>query len=317
MPVIETVTSRMLYPQGDSMQRMFALGFFTVFIALWNLAGHTILGFEQSYAQPLTAVAVTIAMTLLLEWLRAWAAQENPRFLGGWTNLVSTLMPALIPAFAVGMLVYCGDRLWPIAFAAALSIASKALVRVPFGGSTQHVFNPSNFGITITLLLFPAVGLAPPYHFTENLVGVAHWILPLGILASGIFIHAKFTGRLPLCAAWMVGFFVQALVRSWLFEIPLQVPLMPMTSAAFILFTLYMIPDPATTPREPWRQVAFGLSVAAVYGVVLCLHLVFGLFIALFVVCLLRAASIALEAARQRRRATATGLARLPSGQSA
>jgi hypothetical protein len=29
------------------------------------------------------------------------------------------------------------------------------------------------------------------------------------------------------------------------------VPLTPMTSAAFILFTLYMIPDPATTPLHP------------------------------------------------------------------
>jgi hypothetical protein len=63
---------------------------------------------------------------------------------------------------------------------------------------------------------------------------------------------------------------------------------MPMTSAAFIVFTLYMVPDPATTPLKPWRQVAFGFSVAAVYGVIQALHLVFGLFFALLAVCALR-----------------------------
>jgi enediyne biosynthesis protein E5 len=159
---------------------------------------------------------------------------------------------------------------------------------VPFNDGTQHVFNPSNFGITLTLLLFPSVGLAPPYHFTENLTGADHWLLPGGILLSGIVVHALFTGRLPLCLAWLLGFIAQALVRSAMFDIPWHVPLMPMTSSAFVLFTLYMIPDPATTPLD-WRyQVCFGVAVAACYGLLLSLHIVFGLFFALFLVCLVR-----------------------------
>ena len=60
---------------------------------------------------------------------------------------------------------------------------------------------------------------------------------------------------------------------------------MPMTSAAFIIFTLYMIPDPATTPLKPSRQALFGFAVAVVYGVIQTLHLVFGLFYALLIVC--------------------------------
>ena len=35
-------------------------------------------------------------------------------------------------------------------------------------------------------------------------------------------------------------------------------------SAAFIVFTLYMIPDPATTPLKPSGQALFGFSVALV-----------------------------------------------------
>jgi hypothetical protein len=68
--------------------------------------------------------------------------------------------------------------------------------------------------------------------------------------------------------------------------------MMPMTSAAFIIFTLYMVPDPATTPINPWRQALFGFSVAMVYGIIQVLHLVFGLFFALLTVSAVRGISL-------------------------
>ena len=292
MSIAQTITSRYFYPQGSPQRRMFALCYFGTLILLWNIAGHSFLGFEQAWAAPVTGVLVCVVMTLLGEHLRAWAADEPVRYLGSSTALAGTFIPALIPGLAVAMLLYPNDLLMPIAFAAALSIASKPLVRLPIGGpggGSQRVYNPSNFGIRLTLLAFPAVGLAPPYHFTTNLTGAAHWLLPAGILASGLVVHGLATGRLPLCAAWIAGFVGQGLVRAWIFGIPWNVPLMPMTSAAFILFTLYMIPDPATTPLAPRRQVAFGLGMAAIYGLLISMHVVFSLFIALFITSTVRA----------------------------
>ena len=128
-------------------------------------------------------------------------------------------------------------------------IASKLFFRAPVApGRTQHIFNPSNFGVALTLVLFPQVGFAPPYHFTENITGVWDWILPGFVLFTGIIIHSLFTGRMPLVLAWIIGFALQGQIRARIFDTPPLVPLMPMTSAAFIVFTLYMIPDPATTP---------------------------------------------------------------------
>ena len=174
-------------------------------------------------------------------------------------------------------------------FAITVSIGSKVLLRAPIGnGRYQHIFNPSNFGVAVALLMFPQVGFAPPYHFTENLVGIWDWLLPGIVLISGIIVHAKYTGRLPLVGAWIIGFAAQGIIRSLMSGTPLAVPFMPMTSAAFILFTLYMIPDPATTPLNPSRQVMFGFSVAFVYGILQLMHLVFGLFFALIIVCALR-----------------------------
>jgi hypothetical protein len=74
-------------------------------------------------------------------------------------------------------------------------------------------------------------------------------------------------------------------VRSLLFDTPLAVGLLPMTGVAFILYTFYMVTDPATTPASTRAQVAFGLAVAVTYSLLMIFHVVFGLFFALTIVC--------------------------------
>jgi hypothetical protein len=175
-------------------------------------------------------------------------------------------------------------------------MASKTVFRVPLGAGTRHFFNPSNAGITVTLLLFPSVGIAPPYHFTENLSGIGNLVLPGLLLLIGTFLNWRFTGKLPLIAAWLTGFVLQALTRHWLLGALLGPALGPMTGVAFLLFTLYMVTDPGTTPVRPRAQIAFGASVAAVYGVLMASHVVFGLFFALSLVCAVRGAFIYLHA---------------------
>lgn len=293
----------LFYPNKNPKLRLFALWYFTTLMIIWNVIGHTVLGFEQSWATPLTAITTAIAVSMFLEWVDARAKNRELRFTGNLGNFLNFLPACLIPGFACGMLLYANERLWPVIFAVVLSIGSKVILRAPVGnGHTQHIFNPSNLGVGATLLLFPDVGFAPPYHFTENITGLWDWGIPLIVLATGIIVHGLFTGRLPLVGAWIAGFILQALIRAKIFGAPLFVPLMPMTSAAFIVFTLYMIPDPATTPLKPARQALFGFSVAMVYAISQVLHLVFGLFFALIAVCALRGLSLHVWAWWQKRR---------------
>lgn len=286
-------TTVLFYPNKNPKLRLFALWYFTTLMTVWNILGHTVLGFEQSWASPLVGVGTAIGVSLLLEWVDARVKKRQLRFAGGWKIFANFLPACVIPGFACAMLVYPNERLWPIAFAASFAMASKVLFRAPVGGGhTQHIFNPSNIAVALTLVLLPQVGFAPPYHFTENLTGFWDWVAPGVVLVTGIIMHACFTGRLALVSAWVGGFALQALTRAWYFDIPLHVPLTPMTSAAFILFTLYMIPDPATTPVHPGRQAVFGFAVAMVYGLLQVLHLVFGLFFALVTVCAIRGLSL-------------------------
>jgi hypothetical protein len=268
--------------------RLPALRRFAAAITILNVLGHFVLGFEQSWAQPLVALATAYAVELTLEAVSAGAERRAPQFRGGWCALLDFLLPAHITALAVSMLLYANDRLWPFAFAAALGIASKTLIRVPVGNAVRHCLNPSNTGIACTLLLFPWVGIAPPYQFTENLSGVGDWLLPAIIVLSGTFLNTRFTGRLPLILGWLGGFVLQAALRSQIQGTPFVAAILPVTGMAFLLFTFYMATDPATTPRAPLPQLLFGLGVAATYGCLMAAHVVFGLFFSLLIVCSIR-----------------------------
>jgi hypothetical protein len=294
--------------------RLAALRRFAVAMTVLNILGHTVLGFEPPISQPLLALAAAYGMELLLELLDARALGRRPRFLGGPVVLVNFLLSAHITGLACAMLLYANERVLPVMFAAAAAIGSKALFRVPVGTGTRHFFNPSNFGITATLILFPWVGIAPPYQFTENIFGWGDWALPAFFIVIGSFLNARFTRKIPVVLAWVTGFAIQAAVRSALHGTPLAAALMPMTGVAFLLFTFYMVTDPATTPI-PWRhQVAFGAGVAAVYGILVSFHVVFGLFFALTIVCTARGLALQIAWSRARARSLQPAVARPDMG---
>jgi hypothetical protein len=183
---------------------------------------------------------------------------------------------------------------WMLAFRLAVLALGLVLVAfIPPGVPTRHYLNPSNFGIAVTLLLFPWVGIAAPYQFTENLGSIGDWALPLVIICTGSFLNTWYTRRIPLALAWVGAFALQAIVSSLILWYstgfcPIAARLSAMTGVTFILFTFYMVTDPATTPERPGAQVAFGASVALVYSLLLMSHIVFGLFVALAIVCVAR-----------------------------
>jgi hypothetical protein len=166
---------------------------------------------------------------------------------------------------------------------------------VRVNGASRHFFNPSNFGIAATLLVFPWIGIAPPYQFTEGVRGPWDWLVPILLLASGLMLNLTLTKKGPLIAAWLGGFAAQAVCRSIVFGSPMVAGFLPMTGVAFILFTSYMITDPGTTPSSVRGQVAFGLAAAAAYAGLVANHVVFGLFFALVIVSGLRGVVIALD----------------------
>lgn len=289
-----------------SEKRLGGLSRFAFAITVLNIVGHAFLGFEQSWLTPFVALAATYGTELTGETIEALANGRPARYRGSPVNFVKFLLPAHISGLAVGMLLYAAENVAAIAFAGAVAMASKYIFRVTMavdrsgGPVIRHILNPSNFGITVTLLLFPTVGIAPPYQFTENTWGVVDWLLPLLIICTGSYLNVKATGRIPLIVAWVLAFAAQAIVRAALHDIPVQGELLPMTGFAFVLFTFYMITDPATSPANATSQVGFAIAVAAGYALFMELHIVFGLFYALTIVTAIRGAWIALSGIHHR-----------------
>jgi len=281
------VTKKRVAELWYSEKRLSGLARFAVAITALNLLGHFFLGFEQSWATPLVSLAAAYATEIAGESFLALSQGRPPRFAGGPSKLVSFLLSAHISGLVVGMLLYPCEQLAAIAFASSLAVASKYIVRVPLDlgpggrGATRHVLNPSSFGITATLVLIPTVGIAPPYQFTENTAGLADWLLPLIVIGTGSHLNLKATGRMPLILAWVAAFALQALLRSFIHDTPWVAGLNPMTGFAFILFTFYMITDPATSPAKLRGQLGFAAAIACMYAVFMELHIVFGLFYAL------------------------------------
>ena len=299
-------------------RRIAALRRFALGITALTVVGHLWLGIEQSWAQVLVALGTCYGVELALEAADAWSLGRPPRFRGGALALADFLLPAHISALAIALLLYPNGRLAPMAFAATLAVASKAVLRVPLGPGRRHCFNPSNFGIALTLLAFPSVSISPPYHFTENVAGAGDWIVPAVVLCTGTFLNWRLTGKLPLIAAWLATFVAQALVRHLIFGTAFVGSLVPMTGMAFLLFTFYMVTDPGTTPVRRRNQAAFGAGVAAAYGVLIALHVAFTLFFALLAVAALRGAWLYAAAtipALVRRPALVPALAGLRRGQ--
>ncbi|RKR86875.1 hypothetical protein BDK92_1144 [Micromonospora pisi] len=269
--------------------RYLALRNFAISMSIFNILGYSIFGFEQPWTWPLLALLVGYATEFACATIAAWAGKRRPEYAGnGAWGVYTFLLPTHITALAANMLLYANDLFWPIAFAVVVAVGQKYVLQAPIKGRMRHFMNPSNFGITITLLAFSWVNIAPPYHFTENVPDVIRIVIPVVILTAGTVLNAALTRKVPLIMGWAGGFVLQALVRHWIWDVSLWGALVPMTGVAFILFTNYMVTDPGTTPTSFRDQFMFGASVATVYGVLMAFNVVYTLFFAVTLVCLAR-----------------------------
>lgn len=267
-----------------------ALRRFAISITVFNILGYTWLGFEQPWTYPLAALAVAYGTEIGLEMIGARMEGRDPRFAGnGVRGMVEFLFPAHITALALNMLIYVNDRIWVMLFGVVIAVSAKWILRVPIKGKLRHYMNPSNLGLVMLLLLFPAwISIAPPYHFTEHVNDLISWIIVGIIVISGTVLNAMLTARMWLIAGWLGFFALQAIVRGWMFDTSIPAALAMGTGVAFVLFTNYMVTDPGTSPSKPFAQFAFGAGIAIVYGFLMVAHIAYGLFFATAIVCLIR-----------------------------
>jgi enediyne biosynthesis protein E5 len=318
-PVESLPTSATTQPAGVARRakdpRYLALRNFALSITVFNIFGYTLLGWEQPWLWPILAVITAYATEIFFELLSAWAERRRPAFLGnGPRGPMEFLLPAHITGLACNMLLYANNQWWPVMFAVVIAVSQKHVLRAPIAGRMRHFMNPSNFGISVTLLVLGSwVSISPPYQFTEWANTYFKLMIPMIILTAGTVLNAMLTKKTALVVGWMGSFAIQAFVRHWIYGVQLNTALGVMTGVAFVLFSNYMITDPATTPSKGLAKFMFGSAVGITYGALMAFNVVYTLFFALCIVCAARGLGWWVAHLRKQRRSGAVATAGVPA----
>ena len=195
-----------------------------IFITVILLVGQLTYGILESYA--LTALAILTAVAFEVALSRALT--------GRWPHLAS----AYISGISVGILTR-SPYAWPFALCSAISIMSKYVLRV----RGRHVWNPSNFGICVMLLVAPWAYSTLSVQWGNNLWPV-FIIWALGLLIT------RHVGRLHITLVYVASFFFFAFVRSLVTGHTFAAEAAPITGPMYQLFIFFMITDPKTTVRS-------------------------------------------------------------------
>ena len=214
-----------------------------IFITFILLVGQLTYGILESYAMTALAIATAIALELILGRL----------FAGKWPHLAS----AYITGISVGILTR-SPYAWPFALCSAISIASKYVLRV----KGRHLWNPSNFGIAVMLLLAPWAYSTLSVQWGNNL-----WpMLVIWTLGAVITYHV---GRIHVTLTYVISFFAFAALRSVLTGHTFLAEAAPITGPMYQLFIFFMITDPKTTVRRSKLAQAFVAFLVALVEMIL------------------------------------------------
>jgi Na+-transporting NADH:ubiquinone oxidoreductase subunit NqrB len=229
-----------------------------VLITCILLAGQLSFGMLESWTRTFLAIGTAMGCELLLgRWMR-----------GKWPHLAS----AYISGISVGILIR-SPTLWPYALCAALSISSKYVLR----WGPRHLWNPSNFGVSAMLFLYPAAVASLSIQWGNNI-----WpMLVVWCLGSIIIGRLK---RFHICLTYVGAFILLALLRSQLTGHPWRSSVAPLTGPMYQLFVFFMITDPATTVKSKWCQCLVAAMVALVEMLLRLAQVINAPFFALFLV---------------------------------
>lgn len=134
--------------------------------------------------------------------------------------------------------------------AAVVTIASKFVLR--FRG--KHIFNPTNFGLTMIMLVTPAVWVSAGQWGSMAITGF--FIACVGGMVVNRAARSDIT--FSFLGAFALLLFGRAL---WLGD-PLVIPIRQVQNGAFLIFAFFMLSDPKTTPNSRTGRILYAFLVA-------------------------------------------------------
>lgn len=151
------------------------------------------------------------------------------------------------------MMMLVATQKWIYFVMLAMALLQKHYLHI----GNRHLFNPSNFALIMGMLLFYHQA-----HIVMGQLGDAWWLhLLLGILGMSILwrvdrwvISLAFICFYLFFSYYLVVLYDPVMLFETLYE--------RFYAVSFVLFVLFMLTDPRTTPESRWGQFLFGMAVA-------------------------------------------------------
>jgi len=191
-------------------------------------------------------IIIVLILTLAMAYLLHYIQQR--------TILPYIPYSALTTALGV-LLMSFATHLWITIVVIFIALVQKHFLRI----ENRHIFNPSNFALIFGLFFFYS-----DFHIVLGQLGDSLYLATLVLFLGSIILYR--------IERWIISIAFAIFYLLCQYFIIIQTdPVMEMEnillrfySVSFILFVLFMLTDPKTTPAQPLRQIFFAGTLALV-----------------------------------------------------
>jgi Na+-transporting NADH:ubiquinone oxidoreductase subunit NqrB len=163
----------------------------------------------------------------------------------------SSVKSALISALSLCLMLRANSEI-TLMLASVLSIAGKFIIR--FQG--KHIFNPTNFGIMVTILVTGDAWISPGQWGSNGIL-----FFLIGAAGLVVLLSVK---RLDTAIAFFGTFVILNFIRSIVYlGWPIDFFIHQFTSGTLLLFTFFMITDPVSSPNHRIARIIWACMIGA------------------------------------------------------
>jgi Na+-translocating ferredoxin:NAD+ oxidoreductase RnfD subunit len=217
---------------------------FALILTLYAILGCTALSFSRDPLQ----IVLTVLAACILDMVLCYALRAQ----------VIVPLSAYITGLSLALLLNYSYNYYLLFLPVYFAVCSKYVLTY----EGRHVFNPSMFGVALSLILGgDLITTAPAYQWGGT------WAMSAFMVTLAVSLFVLNIGRNALIVSFLAFYVLQISLRAYIMRwyLPPEALLLgTLTSAPFYLFVFYMITDPQTSPSTKKGQIGLAAALTVI-----------------------------------------------------